>query len=156
MPTYFNQYGLKEPDGQLDTIYAFACGDPKLTVFQHMARNPERAANFMLSMSAVGQGLTVAGSYNFGWAVEEVAKSDRVLLVDIGAGRGDAVKAICEANPCLPVERCVVEDVAQVVEEASKTDDPVLCKAQYVGMDYHKSQPIKGMLRFRRPLLSYF
>lgn len=146
MPAYFKQYGLKEPDGQLDTIYAFACGDPKLTVFEHMARNPERAANFMLSMSAVGQGLTAASSYNFGWAVETATKSeDRVLLVDIGAGRGDAVKSICEANPGLPIERCVIEDVPQVVEEASRTDDPVLSKAQYAGMDYHNEQPIKGM-----------
>ena len=159
MPDYFDRYGRREPNGRYHTINAFADGDPELTVWEHTNRDPARMAVAMASMATVAAKMSMTGTYDFSWVVSELGRLDknRTLIVDVGGGKGHAVEAISRATPGLPTSRCVVEDLADVVEEARRSAEDVLKEAQFVAVDFHKEQPIKGTLSdfFRRSLLLY-
>lgn len=146
MPAYFAQYGLREPSTQLNTIYSFAAGDPSLTFWEHMSCEPARMQKFMASMTAMATLMPTVGSYDFAWVVEAgKAEPERTLVVDVGGGKGHALVAISEATPALDLERCVVGDLAPVVEEARGLAKGKLQNAQFVAMDFHNEQPVKGM-----------
>lgn len=159
MPAYFSEYGRREPTGQLDTIYAFALGDPSLTVWEHMNRDEERMKNFMVSMSAMTARMHGIEAYDFGWVVEsgKGTDPDRALVVDVGGGKGHALEGIWKATPGLDMERCVVEDIAVVLEEARNVAQGELAKARFVSMDFHTEQPVRGALAYhiRRCLHDY-
>lgn len=151
MPSYFTQHGLREPVGRHNTIFAHAAGSPDATVWDIMNRDHDRMVDFMLGMSAFEEVYPAAGSYDFGWAVKKATAesggddgNDRTVLVDVGGGKGHAVKAIRAETPGLRAEWCVVEDLPAVIEQAKAMDDPELRGARFVGMDFHEEQPIKG------------
>ncbi|KAK5988975.1 Methyltransferase fsa4 [Cladobotryum mycophilum] len=147
MPEYFERFGLKEPGGMHNSIYAFARGDASLTVEEHMMRNPERVANFMMGIGALCHGLSQTGSYDYSWIAREASASgDRILFVDVGGNKGQSVQAICQATIGLPYNRCVVEDRAHMVDEAMVSAEGGMKEVQYIRMDYHEEQPIKGAL----------
>ncbi|OAQ87289.1 cytochrome b561/ferric reductase transmembrane [Purpureocillium lilacinum] len=144
-PAYFDQYGRKEPTGRYDTIHAFAAGDPKLTVWEHTNRDPVKKSYFMTAMMAMASRMPTTGSYNFAWVLDKMHEApDRALVVDVGGGKGHALQAIQKVTPGLPMSRCVVEDLQAVVDEAKKTATGELADAQYVSMDFHSEQPVKG------------
>ena len=146
MPEYFRKFGLRDPSGRRQTIYAFAGGDTELTVWEHMNRDPARMNNFMISMVAMGSRLPMVGSYDFTWILAEASKSDdKALVIDVGGGKGHALKAIFDATPGLPIERCAVEDLDVVVEEAKAQAEGAMSRAQYIAMDFHEEQPVKGL-----------
>ncbi|XP_044719877.1 o-methyltransferase domain-containing protein [Hirsutella rhossiliensis] len=147
MPDYFERYGLKEPAGRYHTVYSFSAGDPELTVWEQMNKNKTKMADFMTTMAVLDEG--IGTTYDFSWLrLEANSSKDRVLLVDVGGGRGQAVRAICQAVPDLPVNRCVVEDLAEVVEEARLSAEGEMKEAQFVALDFHKEQPVKGALLY--------
>ncbi|PNY29510.1 Demethylsterigmatocystin 6-O-methyltransferase [Tolypocladium capitatum] len=148
MPAYFTEHGLKEPTGRYKTVYAFAAGDPDLTIWEHMNRFPERKANFMASMAAMTGRIPTTGSYDFSWILDEMSDAgDRALVVDVGGGSGHALQAIAKATPGLPMNRCVVEDLEAVVEEVKATATGDVKEAQFVAMDFHSKQPVKELIR---------
>jgi hypothetical protein len=147
MLPYFRHYGLAEPVGIYHTINAFALGDPNISVWEHMNRNPEKMKNFMVSMEVMAQKMPTTGSYDYSWVMDGKF-SDRTLVVDVGGGKGHALEAIAKATPGLAMERCAVEDLEVVVTEAKAIAQGALSHAQFVAADFHKEQPIK---RKRRP-----
>ena len=145
MPKYFEEFGLKEPVGQNKSITAYAMGDVNKTIWEHLNADPKGMAIFMQSMVTMSHMQPTVGSYKFDWAVEEAAKSpERKVVVDVGGGHGHAVASIGKAVPALPLERCIVQDLPEIVEEAKKTAQGDLAKAGFMAMDLHKEQPIKG------------
>lgn len=145
MPAYFEHYGLKEPTGKHHTVHAFAAGDPELTVWEHMSRDPEKKKNMMAAMTAIVTRMPMTGSYDFSWVVAKgEASPDRVLVVDVGGGNGHALQAIGEVTPGLKLDKCAVEDLGPVVDEARATAKGELAKAKYVPVDFHSGQPIQG------------
>lgn len=158
MPSYFDKYGLQEPTGRYGTVFAYSLGDPDLTVWEHLNRNKERMANFMTSMVAMAQRMPVTGSYDFSWVAARAKDSnERTLIVDVGGGKGHALEFICETTPGIPTCRCAVEDLPVVVDAARKEAKGSLAEAQFVSMDFHSEQPIKGALVYyiRRCLHDY-
>ncbi|KAK3382753.1 S-adenosyl-L-methionine-dependent methyltransferase [Lasiosphaeria ovina] len=158
MPKYFDKFGLKEPTGRLDTVVAFAFDQVGKSAYEVMLDTPERTANFMLAMQSLEVEYPFLGTYDLSWAVPAAGDtSDRPLVVDVGGGKGQSIKAIVKATPGLPVSRCVVEDLPDVVAEAKAIDDPELAGVSYVGMDFHAEQPVKGALVYfiRRCLHNY-
>jgi len=159
MPAYFDQFGLKEPTGRLDTVSAFAFGQLGRSVWDILSDHPDRLRNMMLAMVAMEQIFPSLGSYDFSWALAASKDNDRAVLVDVGGGKGQAVRAILQATPGLPAHRCVVEDLPQVVEGAKSSADSDLEMAdvRFVGMDFHAEQPVKGALAYyiRRCLHDY-
>lgn len=92
-------------------------------------------------------GIPVSGIYDFSWVVAEAGKhpnSDRAVLVDVGGGKGHAIKAIREEFPGLPVQRCVLEDLHETIEAGKAFAEPELAEVQRVAVDFHKSQPVIG------------
>ncbi|KAI9903456.1 hypothetical protein N3K66_002808 [Trichothecium roseum] len=145
MPAYFEHYGLKEPTGRHHTVHAFAAGDAELTVWEHLNRDPEKKKNMMAAMTAIVTRMPMTGSYNFSWVVAKgEASPDRVLVVDVGGGNGHALQAIGEVTPGLKLDKCAVEDLGPVVDEARATAKGELAKAKYVPVDFHSEQPIQG------------
>lgn len=158
MPEYFTRYGRREPNGQLDTIYAFAMGDPSITVWEHMTRDGDGMRAFMASMSTVAASMGGIEAYDLSWVVEAGEEdSERALVVDVGGGKGHELEAIKRHAPGLDLARCVVEDLHAVVEEAKAAAQGELRKASFVTTDFHAEQPVQGALLYhiRRCLHDY-
>ena len=145
MPKYFATYGLKEPTGLHHSILAFANGDPEATPWEVMNREPERMRNFMFSMDSFESAYPFLASFDLSPVLAKATESpQRAVLVDVGGGKGHALKAIAKATPGLPVGRCVLQDLPEVVEATRSLDDAEIKDAQMIGIDFHKEQPIKG------------
>jgi hypothetical protein len=149
MPRYFDRFGLAtEPKDRLQSVLAFSEGRLGSTVWEIVNSSEQRLNVFMLAMAAVEEQMpALGGDYDLGWVVEEASKSaadpDRVLVVDVGGGKGQALKGILKATPGLPPSRCVLEDLPEVVEAAGR-DDAELAGVQMVAVDFFKEQPVKG------------
>ncbi|KAK3308970.1 O-methyltransferase-domain-containing protein [Chaetomium strumarium] len=158
MPRYFDRFGLAaEPMDRLQSVLAFSEGRLGATVWEIANSSEQRLRVFMLAMAAVEEQLPAIGDYDLGWAVQEASRSaDRALVVDVGGGKGQALKGIFRATPGLPRHRCVLEDLPEVVEAAGR-DDAELAGVQMVAVDFFKEQPVKGALVYyiRRCLHDY-
>ncbi|RYP62896.1 hypothetical protein DL770_009505 [Monosporascus sp. CRB-9-2] len=147
MPQYFDTYGMREPSGRLHSIKAFAEGHPELTATEIMYRQPERVANMALAMSSMENMYPLSGIYNYEWVARRAAESsDRPLVVDVGGAKGHTLEAICKDTPGLPLDRCVLEDLPEVIEVAKGMSSENKLRPQMIDMDFHKEQPIKGAL----------
>lgn len=91
--------------------------------------------------------MPISGIYDFSWLVAEAEKdpnSDRSLLVDVGGGKGQALKAIHAEFPGLPLRRCVLQDRLEVIEAGLALNEPELSAVQRMGIDFLQEQPVKG------------
>lgn len=152
---YFEQNGFSAPRAPNCVPLGLAYGQPEKNAYEVMTSMPERAARFNQTMKIAFEGMPVLGMYDFRclsrYADEE---SERSLLVDVGGGKGAALKAILEANPQIPASRCVLMDTETVVQEVLQEDDVVLRLAHKVAGDFFQEQPIKGMAQLSKlPML---
>jgi hypothetical protein len=144
MPKYFDQFGIVEPKDRSNTIYAFAEGRLGSTVWDINHADEHRLKTITLAMGSVEEMLPALGLYDLSWVVQEAAKAeDRPLVVDVGGGRGQALKGMFAATPGLPRNRCVLEDLPEVVEAVRK-EDAEMAEVKMVGIDFFKEQPVKG------------
>jgi hypothetical protein len=110
-----------------------------------MAQNPERMKDFMQSMNTLEQHLPITGYYDFSWVAEKAtADPERVLFVDVGGGKGQAIRAICKENPHIPLSRCVLQDREDVIANAKEMDLDDLRGAALAPHNFHTEQPVKG------------
>lgn len=156
MPRYFDTHGTGEPASKLNTIKAFAEGEPGLSVTEIMYRHPDRVANMTLAMSAMENMYPLTGTYDYGWVASyaaadanaQVPLNDlRPLIVDVGGANGHTLRAIVRDTPGLPLGRCVLEDLPEVIDvvKKEKEDDAEGWSGlQIIGMDFHVAQPVKG------------
>jgi O-methyltransferase domain len=144
-PDYFEKYGRKEPTTQNHNPFSFGFGKPDAMVWEIMNENPERMRAFMQSMNTLEQHLPITGMYDFGW-VDKIAKEqpERILFVDVGGGKGQAIRAISKEHPELPRERFVLQDRPDVIDEVKKLDMEELRGAQLMPHNFHTTQPIKS------------
>lgn len=151
MPAYFEKYGRKEPQTLNHVPGTFAYGTPEYGWYEMLQHDPARMQRFLRAMGPIEEKMPIAGIYDFGWLVERAAataevEKDRPVLVDVGAGRGQAIRAIHRENPGLPLERCVLQDRAEVVAAVRELDDEDMRLVQKQVIDFHKEQPVKGEL----------
>ena len=150
-PDYFAKYGPGVPKGDRVNPKCFAEGvDGEMSYFDCIsAGGAERVDVFAAAMKALEQLLPVAGIYDFSWVGEHARAepdSDRPLIVDVGASKGHILRIFLEENPAIIPSRCVMEDRADVIEEAeqSSAGDPILSRVQKVATDFCGDQPVKG------------
>ncbi|KAK1449231.1 O-methyltransferase [Colletotrichum melonis] len=159
MPAYFEKYGRKEPQTLNNVPGTYAYGVPEYGWYEMLQHDPPRMQRFLRAMGPIEEKMPISGIYDFGWVVEYARENagDRPLFVDVGAGRGQSIKAIHRENPGLPLERCVLQDRAEVVEAVRKLDDEDMRLVQKQVIDFHKEQPVKGALTYwiRRCLHNY-
>ncbi len=68
---------------------------------------------FMNGMAPLEKRMPIAGIYDFSWVVDaakEDPASERPIFVDVGGGQGQAIKAIHNEFPELPLKKCVLQD----------------------------------------------
>ena len=157
-PRYYDQYGTKEPTDRLNTLFAFSHGRPGVSVWDDLSSDsPSRMENFMGAMKVMDTHPFIE-PYSLDWAVSAAAADEsRAVVVDVGGGYGHALKGMAKSTPGLALDRCVLEDLPEVVDATKAVGDPDLAGVKFVGMDFHKEQPVKKALvyYFRRILHDY-
>ncbi|KAI0832182.1 S-adenosyl-L-methionine-dependent methyltransferase [Hypoxylon sp. FL0890] len=151
-PGFFKKYGPHEPKGESEVPFCFPDGvDGKLTywelILQRGQDNVERFGRAMQGLQTHAWPYT--GIYDFSWVAEYAKENkDRPLILDIGGGYGQMIRAVLEETPAIPRNRCYLEDRAEVIESVTKqsVNDPVLKDVQKVVTNFHKEQPVKGAL----------
>lgn len=150
MPEYFEKYGRKEPQTTNHVPMTFAYGKPELSFYELLGEDGAWVSSFLKGMAHIESRMPVtAGSYDFSWLVREAKStpdSDRAVLVDVGGGKGGAIKAIHREFPALPIHRFVLEDRPETLEAGRLLDEPELAGVQRVALDFHRDQPVKGAL----------
>lgn len=150
MPEYFEQYGRKEPQTTNHVPMSFAYGKPDLSFYELLAEDEAWVGSFLKGMAHVESRMPVtAGIYDFSWLAAEAKMhpdSGRAVLVDVGGGKGGAIRAIHREFPALPIHRFVLEDRPETLEAGlALGDEPdELAGVRRVALDFHKDQPVKG------------
>lgn len=145
-PAYFQKFGLKEPrEGNfVPTTFAWGCEEKNF--WEMISGYPKRLTAFNLSMATLDEVLPVTGIYDYSW-IGDYAKSgdsSRTLVVDVGSGKGQALKRIVESCPAIPASRLVMQDRPVVIEEAENSKDKALLEVKKMPHDFFKEQPVKG------------
>ena len=145
-PAYFEKFGLKEPrEGNfVPTTFTWGCEEKNF--WQMISGYPKRLKAFNQSMQTLDQVLPVTGIYDYSWIGEQAENGDpdRTLIVDVGSGKGQALKRIMESCPKIPASRLVMQDRPVVIEEAEATKDETLLDVKKMAHDFFQEQPVKG------------
>jgi O-methyltransferase domain len=145
-PYYFEKYGLKEPrtGNYVPSTFAWGCEDKDF--WEMMNMYPKRLKYFNQSMATLDEVLPVTGMYDFSWIGEKAKSGDqsRTLIVDVGSGKGQALKRIMESCSDIPASRLVMQDRPIVIEEAENSKDAMLMDVKKMPHDFFKEQPVKG------------
>ncbi len=145
-PDYFEKFGLKEPreGNYVPTTFAWGCEEKNF--WEMMNHYPKRLKAFNLSMATLDEVLPVTGMYDYSWIADYAKHGDpsRTLIVDVGSGKGQALKRIMASCPEIPASRLVMQDRPIVMEEAENTKDEMLMEAKKMSHDFFKEQPVKG------------
>ncbi|CAM1510019.1 Fc.00g003540.m01.CDS01 [Cosmosporella sp. VM-42] len=160
LPRYFETYGRKEPQQENHVPVTFAVNSPESTFWEVLIADQPRMKRFMGAMGPLEDSMPIAGIYDFSWAVDkakESPESERIIFVDVGGGKGHAIKAIHQEFPDLPLNRCLLQDRPEVIEAVATLNDPKLSHVQKQAIDFHLEQPSKGALIYwiRRCLHNY-
>ncbi|KAI3393436.1 hypothetical protein diail_4272 [Diaporthe ilicicola] len=155
-PEYFGTHGLAEPKKANVTPWGLSWGHPDKTNYEVFALFPEKALPFNASMKVGVADMPITGMYDFSWigryatatatATDAGADKARTLLVDVGGGMGQALKAILAENADIPAGRCALQDRPETIEEVEKEADPALAQVQKFGASFHGEEPVKGAL----------
>jgi hypothetical protein len=96
---------------------------------------------------AIGLGdMPIIGIYDFSWVAAYAGTDpERTLIVDVGGGKGQAIKAIIEETPSIPASACVLQDLPNVINDVPE-EEGILNQVQKVGSSFFDKQPIKGTL----------
>lgn len=106
----------------------------------------------MMTMTVMEAWAPARNPYDFSWVAQHPAaaatEEERVLLVDVGGGRGHALGRILRENPGIEGRRCLLEDLKEVVGEVERERGEGLEGVRMVGMDFHAEQPVKSRYFF--------
>jgi O-methyltransferase domain len=147
MPDYFDKYGPREPVAEAPVPIGFAMDQPDKTFWQILNQDPKTLETFTMSMTTIEQHHPITGMYNFAWVEEKAKESDRIVFVDVGGGKGQAIKVLRGDYPGLPLDRCVLQDRPEIIEAVKSVEDENLKGVKLVAIDFHKEQPIKGRMK---------
>lgn len=149
-PEYFNLNGIAEPERSNRSPFGMAAGHPDMSFYQVLETMSERATAFNATM-ALGLGdMPITGLYDFSWVAEytnQRGDPDRPLIVDVGGGKGQALKAILAENPKIPAHACVLQDQAKVIQQAIAEDDECLRGAKLIAGSFFDEQTTRGLQR---------
>lgn len=152
-PEYFNTHGLTEPKYANRAPYGFAAGFPDKTLYEILDTMPKKAEAFNTAMALAVAEMPATGTYDFNWIASHVGKADnqageqRTILVDVGGGKGQILKAILEQNAHVPPSRCVLQDQS---EEAVNGDiTGVMSTVGRQVANFFEEQPVKGAIIYQ-------
>lgn len=151
-PEYFQHSGPREPKqaNYIPISYAHDC--PDKSFHELLETMPARAALFNKTMQvAVGQ-MPISGMYDFQWLADAASSTENIddgtqnrkLIVDVGGGRGQALKVILDEYEAISPSRCVLFDRPHVIQEAERENDEKLRLVNKVAGSFFEEQPVKG------------
>lgn len=144
LPSFFSKNGFKSPLSPNNTPLAFGLGREGVPYWDIMKEDPATLATFHAVMAAQEKKLSDRGVYDYSWILQR--KDDGALVVDVGGSRGHVLKQTMEETPGLEREagRLVLQDRAEVIEEAKKNADGALKEIKMMEHDFFTEQPVKG------------
>ena len=117
----------------------------ELGLFEYMKQNPESVKTFdsaMQSLAMKHDAGRSAGAFPFDKELNpEEIRDTYVVIVDVGGGRGQVLKAIHEDYPSLR-GRMVLQDVPEVIEDAKASGLPSFIKP--MAASFFEAQPVQG------------
>lgn len=146
LPEYLASLNFRNPSDPENALFHYAVGT-KLNMFQWLKTQPEALALFGASNAAAtkiqGRSLqdTISGLFpNKSTAPTNGVhvEGDQVLLVDVGAGHGQALKDVRAERPDL-VGRMIAQDLPEVIAAR-----PVAEGVENMAHSFFDPQPVKG------------
>jgi len=121
--------------------YTYAHDTKGKTMWEHIAKDPERASTFNYAMAAQTQAsLPTVGIYPFESELGKLVEDENtVVLVDVGGGKGQASHMIRQNYPGLK-GKMILQDRPEVI--ADITDE--LPGIERMPHDFFLEQPVKG------------
>ena len=123
-------------------IAAWGAGVEGQNYWEVIAQDPDRVANFATAMQFAEEYIPVLGMYPFERLVDKTLANDSPLIVDVGGGRGQAMRAIKTALPELN-GRVICQDRPEVLASVEESDIGDIEKMPH---DFFTPQPIKGRM----------
>lgn len=147
-PEYFRLNGAEEPRKSDGAPFGFAMGHPNKSFYEVLELMPERAKSFNDAMAISLDDMPITGMYDFEGVVSNAMSQAYApgapCIVDLGGGKGQALKAILEKYPSIPASFCVVEDQAEVIQQASEEANGVMLPVQKIAHSFFEEQPVQG------------
>lgn len=149
---YFDDNGFKEPQSSQRTPLGLFTGYPDKSLYEIMPLLPgKKVAVFNATMAENIDEMPILGYYDFSWiGKHESIKADpsRTVFVDVGGGKGQALRAVLEENPDIPRGRCVLQDQARAINESIAEDHETMRSVTKIVSSFFEPQLIKGMYFF--------
>lgn len=147
-PEYFRAYGYKECVNDTHTPHSYAWRQPEKNFWELISQDPQRLADFNASMETLDEVLPVMGMFDFSWVMQNAGRvaEDTALVVDVGGGKGQALKQILRNHREIPASRLVLQDRPAVIEQVIQADEPELRGVEKMVHDFFEEQPVKGSL----------
>jgi hypothetical protein len=144
-PAYFKKYGYKEPKLGNYNPHSFGWGHEELNFWEIISLDQERLVDFNQSMNTLDEILPVTGMYDFSWIAKSTeGAADRPLIVDVGGGKGQALKRIMAAFPEIPAKRLILQDRPDVIEDAKAHSEGKFEEVTKMPHNFFDPQPVKG------------
>lgn len=145
LPEYLAATGFKNPKDPENALFQYAL-DTKLNMFQWLEQHPEQLAAFsaLQAASTKRRGpvlqATLSGLLSSSRSVEPEGKpreEDRILLVDVGAGRGRLLEDIRKSKDL--AGRIIAQDLPEVIAGRDNVNG-----VENMALDFFQPQPVKG------------
>ena len=144
LPDYLKSISYESPKDHSHTLFNYALGTPQ-NMFAWLQTQPELLATFSATMAASTtlktRGVLITLSrlfpYNNSSSSAEDAE-DKVLLVDIGGGKGSLMEKFRMQRPDLR-GRVILQDLAGVVNGRASAHG-----VEYMAHDFFTPQPVRG------------
>ncbi|GLA37510.1 hypothetical protein AnigIFM63309_004449 [Aspergillus niger] len=137
--------GYRSPDDAYDTPFQLAYGT-KLHHFEWLAQDPAEQHAFNTVMETSNRAVEGAQWYDFyPWqerlslATGDKAQESRVLLVDIGGGKGHDLQAFKQKKS--PAGRLVLQDLPEIIRDIK---EPLAEGVEAVSYSMFDVQPVRG------------
>ncbi|KAL7651438.1 hypothetical protein ACMYSQ_011156 [Aspergillus niger] len=142
---FLESRGYRSPDDAYDTPFQLAYGT-KLHHFEWLAQDPAEQHAFNTVMETSNRAVEGAQWYDFyPWqerlslATGDKAQETRVLLVDIGGGKGHDLQAFKQKKG--PAGRLVLQDLPEVIQDIK---EPLAEGVEAVSYSMFDVQPVRG------------
>ena len=149
LPDYLASLNYRNPNDRHNSLFGFA-HQTDLNMYEWLQAHPEQMETFNNFQSATAQlnegsvqstlkSLLASESSPGRDPGQPQRSNDSVLFVDVGGGRGEALRKFRKNHPQLS-GRVIVEDLPKVVE-GQEVEDGV----EAIAHDFFTPQPVKGM-----------
>lgn len=143
LPEYFRTHTHDALFDLKKSPFAYALGLEGMTYYEAISQDPDRLNMFNMTMAQMEDQVPVLGMYPFGsLSTKVVAEKERPFIVDIGGGRGQALRAIQKEAPAGFGAKMILQDGPDVISSLMPEDLPNIETMIY---DFFTPQPIKSI-----------